>query len=89
MNEGHSAFCGLERIRVLMEEHSMSFAAAREAVKGGTCFTTHTPVPAGNDIFPPQLVEHFLGGYLQLLKIDRNELMGLGRQAPRDENEPF
>ena len=45
MNEGHSAFCGLERIRVLMEEHKLDFATAREAVKAGTCFTTHTPVP--------------------------------------------
>ena len=53
MNEGHSAFCGLERIRALMEEHTLDFATAREAVRPGTCFTTHTPVPAGNDIFPP------------------------------------
>src|SRR5262249_19860497 len=46
MNEGHSAFSGLERIRVLMEEHKVDFHTAREAVSGGTCFTTHTPVPA-------------------------------------------
>src|SRR5262249_11134703 len=55
MNEGHSAFSGLERIRLLMEEYHLDFAAAREAVTAGTCFTTHTPVPAGNDIFAPQL----------------------------------
>jgi starch phosphorylase len=89
MNEGHSAFSGLERIRLLMEEHNLPFAAAREAVTAGTCFTTHTPVPAGNDIFPAQLMEHYFGGYLPQLKIDRNEFLGLGRQNPRDENEPF
>ncbi|MCS7047564.1 MAG: alpha-glucan family phosphorylase, partial [Gemmataceae bacterium] len=54
MNEGHSAFCGLERIRIFMEEKNLDFATAREAVTAGTCFTTHTPVPAGNDVFPPQ-----------------------------------
>ena len=41
----------LERIRLLMEEHSLDFAAAREVVTAGTVFTTHTPVPAGNDVF--------------------------------------
>src|SRR5437868_1042340 len=89
MNEGHSAFCGLERIRILMEEQSLDFAAAREAVTAGTCFTTHTPVPAGNDVFPPQLIDHCFSGYLPHLKIDRREFLGLGRQNPRDDNEPF
>jgi len=89
MNEGHSAFGGLERIRVLMEENNLNFAAAREAVTSGTCFTTHTPVPAGNDIFPPQLIDHYFSGYLPQLKIERNDFLGLGRQNPRDDNEPF
>jgi starch phosphorylase len=89
MNEGHSAFCGLERIRMLMEEHNLDFATAREAVQAGTVFTTHTPVPAGNDVFAPQLIEHYFGGYIQQLKIDKNEFLGLGRQHPRDPNEPF
>jgi starch phosphorylase len=89
MNEGHSAFLGLERIRVLMEEHNVDFATAREAVVGGNCFTTHTPVPAGNDVFPAQLVEHYLSSYLPQLRIDRNELMSLGRQNPHDPHEPF
>ncbi|HXG08422.1 MAG TPA: alpha-glucan family phosphorylase [Gemmataceae bacterium] len=89
MNEGHSAFCSLERIRLLMEEHQVDFATAREAVQAGTCFTTHTPVPAGNDVFAPQLVEHYLGPLLSQLKIDRNDFLSLGRQNPRDPNEPF
>jgi starch phosphorylase len=89
MNEGHSAFCTLERIRSLMEEHHLDFAAAREAVVAGTCFTTHTPVPAGNDIFAPNLMEHYFSGYLAQLKLDKNEFLGLGRQNPKDFNEPF
>jgi starch phosphorylase len=89
MNEGHSAFCGLERIRTLMEEQGLDFASAREAVAAGTCFTTHTPVPAGNDVFPPQLIEHYFSNYLPLLRIDRNEFLGMGRQNPRDTNEQF
>ena len=89
MNEGHSAFCVLERIRVMMEQHGLDFAAAREAVMAGTCFTTHTPVPAGNDVFAPQLLQHYFASYLPHLKIDWNEFLGLGRQNPKDHNEPF
>ncbi len=89
MNEGHSAFCGLERIRLMMEEHSLDFAAAREAVAAGTCFTTHTPVPAGNDVFAPQLLQHYFSNYLGSLQIGWDEFIGLGRQNPRDSNEPF
>jgi starch phosphorylase len=89
MNEGHSAFCGLERIRALMQESNFSFQVAREAVAAGTVFTTHTPVPAGNDVFPPQLIEHYLGSYISAFKINRDEFMGLGRQNPSDHNELF
>ena len=89
MNEGHSAFCGLERIRTMMEEFSLDFAAAREAVAAGTCFTTHTPVPAGNDVFAPQLIQTYFAGYQPQFKIDWGEFLGLGRQNARDMNEPF
>src|SRR5262249_29092156 len=89
MKRGHSAFCGLARIRVMMDEHGLPFAAAKEAVMAGTCFTTHTPVPAGNDVFAPQLIQHYFASYLPQLKIDWNEFLGLGRQNARDQNEPF
>jgi starch phosphorylase len=89
MNEGHSAFCGLERIRLLMEEHGLDFAAAREAVTAGTVFTTHTPVPAGNDVFSPHLIEHYFSQMLPQLKISMQEFLGLGRQNPIDHNEHF
>jgi len=89
MNEGHSAFCGIERIRALMEEKAIDFAAAREAVAAGTCFTTHTPVPAGNDVFSPQMVEHYFSPIFPQLKIGRDDFLGLGRQNPDDHSEPF
>jgi starch phosphorylase len=89
MNEGHSAFCGIERIRALMEQTGMDFASAKEAVAAGTVFTTHTPVPAGNDVFAPHMVEHYFSRYFEQLKIDRGEFISLGRQNPHDGNEPF
>ncbi|HEV3386305.1 MAG TPA: alpha-glucan family phosphorylase [Gemmata sp.] len=89
MNEGHAAFTGLERIRLLMEEHKLDFASALEAVKAGTCFTTHTPVPAGNDAFPMSMMEQYLGEYVKNMSVDRNTLAGLGRQHLGNEQEPF
>jgi starch phosphorylase len=89
MNEGHSAFCGLERIRDLIETSGCDFATAREAVTAGTVFTTHTPVPAGNDVFAPQLVEHYLSSLPGQLKISRDDLLNLGRQRPGDGGEGF
>lgn len=89
MNEGHSAFCVLERIRELMERTGCDFATAREAVRAGTVFTTHTPVPAGNDVFAPQLIDHYFGWLIPQLKIDRSEFLALGRINPADAAEPF
>jgi starch phosphorylase len=89
MNEGHSAFCGLERIRQLMETNRIDFATAREVVSAGAAFTTHTPVPAGNDVFAIPLIEHYFQDMIAQLKIDRQEFLGLGRQNPKDTNEPF
>lgn len=89
MNEGHAAFTGLERIRLLMEEYKLDFLSALEAVKAGTCFTTHTPVPAGNDAFPMSMVEQYLGEYMSRMGVDRNTLASLGRQHPGNDQEPF
>lgn len=89
MNEGHAAFTGLERIRMLMDTHKLDFATALEAVKAGTCFTTHTPVPAGNDAFPMAMIEQYLGEYMAQMGVDRATLANLGRQHPQNEQEPF
>ncbi len=62
-NEGHAGFQGIERIRELTESHGLSFAEALQAVRGGTVFTTHTPVPAGIDRFPRALIERYFTGF--------------------------
>lgn len=60
-NEGHAGFLGVERIRECVEEHGLSFDEAVEATRAGTVFTTHTPVPAGIDRFPRELVASHFG----------------------------
>jgi len=89
MNEGHAAFVTLERIRNLMAEQKHDFATAAEAVKAGTCFTTHTPVPAGNDAFSPAMIEQYLGAYVDSLGVDRATFYAKGRQHPENAAEPF
>ncbi|MFB0547037.1 MAG: alpha-glucan family phosphorylase, partial [Anaerolineae bacterium] len=89
MNEGHSAFLAIERIRTMMEKHNLSFAEAREATATGNVFTTHTPVPAGIDIFPPHLIDKYFGHYYESLGITRHEFLALGRNNPYDEGEGF
>lgn len=80
MNEGHSAFLGLERIRELVQSADLSFDQAVEAVRANTLFTTHTPVPAGNDAFAFELVEKFFWQYWGQLGIDRDRFIGLAAQ---------
>ncbi|NLF10536.1 MAG: glycosyltransferase family 1 protein [Anaerolineaceae bacterium] len=89
MNEGHSAFLALERIRVLMEECHLSFQEAREVAMAGHVFTTHTPVPAGIDWFHPELVDRYFGHYYPRLGLSRDEFLGLGRLNPNDPNGYF
>jgi len=89
MNEGHSAFLALERARRIMVKKGCTFAEAREAVAAGNCFTTHTPVPAGNDVFPPGLVDRYFADYYPQLHLSRDEFLGLGRQNPADPQEHF
>jgi glycogen phosphorylase len=89
MNEGHSAFSALERINMLRKEKGLSFDEAREVVLASTVFTTHTPVPAGNDVFDPSLVRAYLEAYTRELGINFKVLLGYGRLDPRNEGEPF
>jgi starch phosphorylase len=89
MNEGHSAFLSLERVRRLMETSGLSFAEAREAASAGLVFTTHTPVPAGQDYFPPDLMERYFTDYARSLGLSRYDFLALGRQNPNNDSEPF
>jgi starch phosphorylase len=89
MNEGHSAFLGVKRIADLMKEHGFDFFEAKEACRVSTVFTTHTPVPAGNDTFEHSLVEKYLKPVLDGIKLPFDRLMSLGRIDPEDNKEPF
>ena len=88
MNEGHSALALLERIRMLMEENHLSFAEARGAVYASSIFTTHTPVPAGIDIFDRSLMSSYLGNYIRSLGLSMEAFLSLGTQDANP-NEPF
>ncbi|WP_273203408.1 alpha-glucan family phosphorylase [Marinobacter subterrani] len=83
INEGHAAFQILERCRRTMAA-GLSFEAALEAVAGATLFTTHTPVAAGHDIFPRDLVQHALCNYLEASGLDFEAVFALGAKDGGD-----
>ena len=87
MNEGHSAFLTLELMKNTIEEKQVSFEIAKDIASSKTIFTTHTPVPAGNDIFPISLVEKYFKNFWPLLGIEREEFLKLGMK-PCDELQP-
>ncbi len=89
MNEGHSAFLALERIGRVMRDQGVTFNVASEACSAGNVFTTHTPVPAGNDAFAPDLVRRYLEPYRAALGLDEEQLLGLGRVAENDRAASF
>lgn len=78
MNEGHSAFLGLELLRVLMQKQHLNFREACEAVSSSSVFTTHTPVPAGIDVFSHDTIDTYFTSYREALGISRDELLSLG-----------
>ena len=80
-NEGHAGFLGLERIRELAEgPAALDFATALEVTRAGTVFTTHTPVPAGIDRFPRDLVEQYFGGDNVSRGVPVDRILALGRE---------
>ncbi|MAX23379.1 MAG: alpha-glucan phosphorylase [Phycisphaeraceae bacterium] len=89
MNEGHSAFLALERIRRLIEDHDISFDEARQFAAASHIFTTHTPVPAGIDRFPPDIVERYFKDFVGSLRLDMEGLLALGRENVSNKREFF
>lgn len=87
MNEGHSAFLTLEIIKNIIKEKQVSFNVAKDIASSKTVFTTHTPVPAGNDIFPLDLVEKYFKDFWPRLGLSREEFLKLGMK-PCKELEP-
>jgi len=89
LNEGHSWFLTLERIRNLMTENGLSYEEACQYVWSTTIFTTHTPVPAGNERFDPVLCHRYLGQMVSDLGVGWKDFLALGRVIPNDEKETF
>ncbi|MGW5052008.1 alpha-glucan family phosphorylase [Actinokineospora sp. NPDC004072] len=79
-NEGHAGFLGLERLRELVSGRGLDFDQALSAVRAGTVFTTHTPVPAGIDRFPVDLVQHYFGDEALLPGIEVRRVLALGAE---------
>ncbi len=80
MNEGHSSFLGLERIRTLMQEQGVPFSVALHVTSAGNVFTTHTSVPAGIDMFPIHLMDDYLTEHYRQLGIGRDQFLYLGQR---------
>ena len=90
MNEGHSAFLALERVRTLLEDHhEMRFDEARQAVMATNVFTTHTPVPAGIDTFSPEMMLKYFKNYFPALRLDEEGFLALGRENVEDKKQGF
>ena len=89
MNEGHSAFLNLEIIKNIIKEKQVSFEVAKDIASSKTVFTTHTPVPAGNDIFPIELVEKYFKDFWPRLGITREEFLKLGMKPGPDLDKGF
>ncbi|KAM3103542.1 alpha-glucan family phosphorylase [Phormidesmis sp. 146-12] len=89
LNEGHSAFLSLERIRLMMQEDGLTFAQAQQVAQATQIFTTHTPVPAGIDLFPPDKLMHSVGRYASIFGLHREEFLALGREKTGNLESPF
>jgi starch phosphorylase len=87
MNEGHSAFLGPERTRMIMEELSLPYQVARQVAAAGSVFTSHTPVPAGFDRFDPDLVDKYFREYCNGIGLSVDQFLAYGRQNPSDGGE--
>ncbi len=88
-NEGHAGFLGLERIRRHVHDDGLTFTEAIEAVRAGTVFTTHTPVPAGIDRFSRDLMARYFGSWADELGVSFDRLMALGQEPGQPHDAPF
>jgi len=89
MNEGHSAFLALERVRLLMQEHNLSWEEALEAARANNTFTTHTPVPAGIDMFDPGLVYEYFHAYCERNNVPFDRFLALGQGGTEEQGDRF
>ena len=89
MNEGHSAFLALERIRTMLESTQLTFDEIRQQVMATNVFTTHTPVPAGIDTFSPETMLRFFRAMIPQLKLNDEGFLALGREDVSNQKQGF
>jgi starch phosphorylase len=89
LNEGHCAFVGIERARQLMERYRIDWRTASEIVPRTTVFTTHTPVAAGHDEFPPEMVKPYLKPFEAAFGMDGEQLVAMGQPEGSSRDAPF
>ncbi len=89
MNEGHAALMGVERMNNLIQERNFTFNEALEIVRSSSLYTTHTPVPAGHDAFPEDMIMTYMGHYPNRLHISNMEFLHLGKTNIEDRGEKF
>jgi starch phosphorylase len=89
LNEGHAAFAVLARAHSYVRRTGQPFHVALWATRAGNTFTTHTPVEAAFDRFPPELIRPYVSYLAELMQVSIRELLALGRKDPDDDDEPF
>ncbi|HEY3782533.1 MAG TPA: alpha-glucan family phosphorylase [Fimbriimonadaceae bacterium] len=89
MNEGHAAFLALERIRQYMKAKNVDYRTARQVTVSGNVFTTHTIVPAGFDVFAPDMLERYLSPLANQIQVPFTDLLRIGRFDPENQGEAF
>ena len=88
-NEGHAGFLQLERIRRLVANEGLDFEAAVESARAAVLFTTHTPVPAGIDVFPGDLMQRYFDAFARECGVDLDKLMTVGQVEPQGHHGSF
>lgn len=89
INEGHAAFALIERTKQFMEKYNIDFRAAKQITKASSIFTTHTPVPAGNEVFRLDRMEAYFNNYIKSLKISKENFLSLGQVGQYNPQEDF
>ena len=88
-NEGHAAFIGVERLSRYISKYNFTFQEALEIVRASSLFTTHTPVPAGHDAFPEELLRMYVAHFPERLNTTWEQFISLGKANPEDAQEKF
>lgn len=89
INEGHAAFALLERTKIFMEKFKIDFRSAKQITRNSSIFTTHTPVPAGNEVFKHDRVEHYFHNYYTKLGLTKEEFFELAQEGKYSPDKDF